>query len=223
YLGQAGLVVSILVGLTSIAVAFNRIYTNYSSQKYKKVELYRQLQKLCGTDASANLPEILVILHLFTRAHLTNKEIEWFIWTPGAFRYLSEYGRKIELVDIDYGNDTFKWRGKLSDGLRRLGCIAVLSILYFVTGVVGIVLYQLAYKYFSLDSFLSVIITIISVIAGSIFLIMAYRFLNKVLILFPPEYLVGVKLLGDRRIEEQVEVAIAPKDKKRDVIFMCKY
>ncbi|MCG7542875.1 hypothetical protein MHM93_01605 [Pseudoalteromonas sp. MM17-2] len=197
YLGQAGLVVGIFVGVTSIAVAFNRIYTNYSSQNYKKVELYRQLQKLCGTDASTNLPEILVTLRFFTRAHLTNKEIEWFIWAPGAFRYLPEYGRKIEFIEINYETNSFKWRSKFTSAWCRLWALTLMFIGYFIAGVLGVVLLMLVWKYFDFNGAIQVILLSFLALSGVILLALAYIFLRRFLTLLPPERLVDTNLRGD--------------------------
>ncbi|WP_105258888.1 hypothetical protein [Pseudoalteromonas sp. T1lg88] len=213
-------IAKILASVFAVALAISKIHIDLSSQNYKRVELYQQLQKLCGADANTNLSEILVILRLFTRAHLTNKEIEWFIWTPGAFRYLQEYGKKIEFIDIDYEKDAFKWREKFNSGWSRFGRFISLSFFYSITGVAGAILYQLAYKYFSLENVLMMIIPIIMFIAGSACLIKAYRLLNKVLILLPREFLVSANLRGDRMEEHSNFVPVKNKENTRRYIHL---
>lgn len=88
-MNEVGMLIGILVGIASIVGVMSRVHASFNIQGHKRIEYYKKLQELCGKDANTNLAEILVILRVFTRAHLTNKEIEWFIWTPGAFRFLS--------------------------------------------------------------------------------------------------------------------------------------
>ncbi|WP_022946231.1 hypothetical protein [Pseudoalteromonas ruthenica] len=189
-----GKVVVVLVGIASIIGVVSRVYLSHSSQNYKRVELYQQLQKLCGTDANTNLSEILVILRLFTPAHLTNKEIEWFIWTPGAFRYLPEYGRKIDFIEIDYENASFQWRGSFSQRRKLLRTLAWFLAIYGVVGTVGAT--ALIYALQNLAPAKPLFAMAVSV-AGLLLLMLSAYFLREFLNLMPPQYLIERKLRGD--------------------------
>ncbi|MBS3796142.1 hypothetical protein [Pseudoalteromonas sp. BDTF-M6] len=215
-----GKVVVILVGIASIVGVISRVYLGHSSQSYKRVELYQQLQKLCGRDASTNLAEILVILRLFTRADLTNKEIEWFIWTPGAFRHLQEYGKKIEFIDIDYEKDSFKWRGKFDSSLKRNAFLSFLFIAYFTLGVVGVIFMQFASMDIVDNVYIEFFLTVALGFGGAVCFILAYISLIKSLILLPWEYLIDTNLRGDRADEHVASVVADTKENKRRYIHL---
>ncbi|WP_105265140.1 hypothetical protein [Pseudoalteromonas sp. T1lg76] len=213
-------ITKILASIFAIVLAVSRIYIELSSQNYKKVELYQRLQQLCGRDANNNLSEILVILRLFTSAHLTNKEIEWFIWTPGAFRYLPEYGRKYEFIDIDYEKNTFKWRGKFGSSLERYAFLALLFIAYFIFGVGGVIFVQFASMDIVDNVYIEFFLTVALGFGGAVCFIMAYISLRKFLILLPWEYLIDTNLRGDRADEPVAEVVIHTKENKRRYIHL---
>lgn len=190
-MNEVGMLIGIFVGIASIVGVISRVHVSSNKQGYKRIEYYQKLQELCGKDANTNLAEILVILRVFTRAHLTNKEIEWFIWTPGAFRFLSEYGRKIELLDIDYENNTFVWRGKFKYWYRRFGLALVMALLYLISGITGASLILFTIQNFMLDQIVK--FSFFSVISIFLLFIATYA-LHKLYSVTPPQFLVGKKL-----------------------------
>ncbi|WP_157813601.1 hypothetical protein [Pseudoalteromonas spongiae] len=192
-MNEVGMLIGILVGIASIVGVINRIQSSFLTQGHKRVEYYQKLQALCGSDANNNLAEILVILRVFTRAHLTNKEIEWFIWTPGAFRCLPEYGKKIELIDIDYKNNTFIWRGKFKYWYRRLGLAMSLCLIYLITGIASASFILYTVQHFNIEKITE--FTFYSVVSLFLLFIAIYVLIRLYSVL-PPQLLIGRKLRG---------------------------
>jgi len=107
---------------------------------YHKLNLghYEKIKDLCGKDARDNLCELRVALAAFTNKDLLPVEIEWFIHTPGAFKYLKKFGRCHKYLDIDLKNNKFIWIEKFKSTNSRIWEQLKLFMFYLISGTVGV-------------------------------------------------------------------------------------
>ncbi|WP_411992530.1 hypothetical protein [Agarivorans sp. DSG3-1] len=144
---QSGSIVSFSVeALGIIGGVLGLIYIIYRMKALsfangmKHFEVFKALQQLCGSDARDNMPSIRVALSCVTSRDLSSKEIEWFLYTPGAFRYLKRYGKFKRYIDIDFDKNLFKFVDRYSTRKSRWIEAAKLVSIYAVTASIGIMM-----------------------------------------------------------------------------------
>lgn len=132
------LIITLVITGFTIPLLLSRI--KMMSLNYHKINLghYEKVKELCGRDATNNLCELRIALEAFTSKELTPVEIEWFIYTPGAFKYLKKFGKCLKYLDIDVRNNKFVWSEKFqTPKSKRLEQLKIFMI-YLVTGVLGV-------------------------------------------------------------------------------------
>ena len=122
----------------SIAFTLHKLKLGGFSFEVKKYDYFERLQLLCGNDASNNLVNLRVAFRCITTRELTPTEMEWFLYTPGAYKFLSRYGRSQRFTSIDIVSNRFIWNKKLlTKKLRLIELIKMLAI-YASTGTFGL-------------------------------------------------------------------------------------
>ena len=122
----------------SIAFTLHKLKLGGFSFEVKKYDYFERLQVICGSNASNNLVNLRVAFRCITTRELTPTEMEWFLYTPGAYKFLRRYGKSQRFTSIDIASNRFIWNKKL--GTKKLRLIELTQILaiYTSTGMFGL-------------------------------------------------------------------------------------
>ncbi|WP_017221302.1 hypothetical protein [Moritella dasanensis] len=185
------LLMLVLGGVISLSFTLHKLKLGGFSFKVQKYDYFERLQLLCGSDASINLVNLRVAFRCVTTRELTPTEMEWFLYTPGAYKFIGRYGRSQRFTSIDIVSNRFMWNEKLlTKKLRRIELIKILAI-YTSSGTFGSLCIL---KGGDISSFLGFDFTYASYAIGGILSIMALVFLYLSLIYQDSEYLIKDKL-----------------------------
>jgi hypothetical protein len=96
------------------------------------------MKALCGVDARDNLCELRVALAAYTNKEFMPFEIEWFIYTPGAFKFIKKFGKCNKYINIDIENNRFIWAEDFQSYKDRLLEQVKIFMLYLFVGTIGV-------------------------------------------------------------------------------------
>ena len=143
-------VLALIISGVTIPFLISRI--RMTSLKYHTLNLehYEKLRELCGRDANENLSTLLVALNGVTKRELEPKFIEWFLYTPGAYRYIKKFGICKRYLSIDIDSNKFIWNTKYVERKSRWKEQASITLLYTFCGTLGIlpiISYELLFEH----------------------------------------------------------------------------
>jgi len=114
------LLVSVFIGIFTLFISFWRFRLHRSESKIKTFKLFREMQEICGTDARKNLPVLIEGFQTVTHRYLNSREIEWFLYFPGAFTNIGMYGDGRKYVELDVKENRIIYKEKFRSKKRRV-------------------------------------------------------------------------------------------------------
>ena len=132
------LYLTILGSMVGIFTTYHRVISQNKTNSFKQFEMFIQLKNLWETDQNKNLPEVKVGFECFAKRRLLAKEIEWFLCYPGAFSYLKKFGELNRYVDVDFVENSFKFKSRFDSKQKRIMESVKINFIYFVSGTAGL-------------------------------------------------------------------------------------
>jgi len=117
--------------------------------------------------------------------------MEWFLYTPGAYKFLRRYGKSQRFTSIDIANNRFIWNKKLETKKLRLIELTQILAVYTSTGTLGLLCISNAD---SISSFLELKLLYGTYAMGILLSIISLFFLYLSLVYQDSGYLIKDKL-----------------------------
>lgn len=133
------LLVSVIIGIFTLFISFGRFRLHRSESKIKTFKLFREMQEICGTDARKNLPVLIEGFQTVTHRYLNSREIEWFLYFPGAFTNIGMYGDGRKYVELDVKANRIIYKEKFRSKKRRVLEHFILLGSYFFFCMLGLI------------------------------------------------------------------------------------